>query len=397
MRQDKLAIDTFRGSAMDCGVAYGQAFEPQIMGFCRMELEPDRKRLSYARRCWQHVEKDAPASARFMKGMARGAHLSIEHVTLLALHEEIVHTKHCTAFAASRDDRTIVAMNWDWSTPKFPWAGLLKLKMTGSPRMVTYHYPGLWAGAGVNEHGVALMWTGSGYFPPIPPVVGLPTYVIIAEILRRKTVRHALSYVERIKQAGFGIQKTFEDFDHRFNAEALPGSTLRDLATCHLIDRHQNVVVGGPPGIGKTHVVKALGHEACRQGRQVLFRTTQKLLGELLADSAERAERVLRRAINVELLILDDFAFRKLDQREAESLYVLAEERLGRASTLLTSNRPPEDWYAIFPDPVVGGAILDRLVSSAIKIVTTTGKSYRREVMGSPLFRGGAAGGGESS
>ena len=63
-------------------------------------------------------------------------------------------------------------------------------------------------------------------------------------------------------------------------------------------------------------------------------------------------------------------------------LYVLAEERLGRASTILTSNRPPEDWYAIFPDPVVGGAILDRLVSSAIKLITTKGRSYRREVMG---------------
>ena len=63
-------------------------------------------------------------------------------------------------------------------------------------------------------------------------------------------------------------------------------------------------------------------------------------------------------------------------------LYVLAEERLGRASTVLTSNRPPEDWYAIFPDPVVGGAILDRMVSSAIKIITTHGKSYRREVLG---------------
>ena len=64
-------------------------------------------------------------------------------------------------------------------------------------------------------------------------------------------------------------------------------------------------------------------------------------------------------------------------------LYVLAEERLGRASTVLTSNRPTEDWYAIFPDPVVGGAILDRMVSAAIKLITTTGKSYRREVMGS--------------
>jgi DNA replication protein DnaC len=63
-------------------------------------------------------------------------------------------------------------------------------------------------------------------------------------------------------------------------------------------------------------------------------------------------------------------------------LYVLAEERLGRASTIITSNRPPEDWYAIFPDPVVGGAILDRLVSSATKIITTKGRSYRREVMG---------------
>ena len=63
-------------------------------------------------------------------------------------------------------------------------------------------------------------------------------------------------------------------------------------------------------------------------------------------------------------------------------LYVLAEERLGRSSTVMTSNRPPDDWYATFPDPVVGGAILDRLVSSAIKILTTAGRSYRREVMG---------------
>jgi DNA replication protein DnaC len=186
----------------------------------------------------------------------------------------------------------------------------------------------------------------------------------------------------RIRAAGFGVQRTFEDFDFRFNEEALPTSMLRDLATCHFIGQRQNLVIGGPPGIGKTHAVKAIGHEACRRGHQVLFRTTQKLLAEVLADSGERAERVLRRAVAVDLLILDDFAFRKLDQREAEMLYVLAEERLGRASTVLTSNRPPDDWYAIFPDPVVGGAILDRMVSSAIKIITTHGRSYRREVMG---------------
>jgi DNA replication protein DnaC len=187
---------------------------------------------------------------------------------------------------------------------------------------------------------------------------------------------------KRLKAAGFGVQKSFEDFDFRFNEEALPATVLRDLGTCHFIERKQNLVIGGPPGIGKTHAVKAIGHEAARRGHQVLFRTTQRLLAEMQADSSQRAERILRRAVAVDLLILDDFAFRKLDQREAEMLYVLAEERLGRASTVLTSNRPPEDWYAIFPDTVVGGAILDRLVSSAIKIITTKGKSYRREVMG---------------
>ena len=129
-------------------------------------------------------------------------------------------------------------------------------------------------------------------------------------------------------------------------------------------------------------MMKAIGHEACRRGYRVLFRSTQRLLGELLADSAEHAERMLHQAVGVDLLLLDDFAFRRLDQKEAEMLYVLAEERLGKASTAITSNRPPQDWYAIFPDPVVGGAVLDRMVSSAIKLISTTGNSYRKEVMG---------------
>lgn len=187
---------------------------------------------------------------------------------------------------------------------------------------------------------------------------------------------------KRLKSAGFGIEQTFEQFDFRFNEEALPSAVLRDLATCRFIEQRRNVVLGGPPGIGKTHAARAIGHQACRVGYSVLFRSTQRLLQDVCADSPERAERELRYASKVDLLILDDFAFRRLDQREAEALYVLAEARLARASTILTSNRPPEDWYATFPDAVVGGAILDRMVSAAIKVITTKGRSYRREVMG---------------
>jgi len=118
----------------------------------------------------------------------------------------------------------------------------------------------------------------------------------------------------------------------------------------------------------------------CRRGFDVVFRKTHSLLGELLDRTYPRhAKRLLNRCLKVELLILDDFAFRALDNKEAEPLYSLAEERVGRASTILTSNRPPQDWYAIFPDPVMGSAILDRLVSGAVKLIVTKGRSYRRE------------------
>lgn len=104
------------------------------------------------------------------------------------------------------------------------------------------------------------------------------------------------------------------------------------------------------------------------------------LLQELL-DSAhpQRSDKLLKRCLKADLVVLDDFAFRKLDPKEAELLYTLAEEQLSRASTILTSNRPPQDWFAVFPDPVIGNAILDRLVSGAIKIIVTKGRSYRKE------------------
>ncbi len=88
--------------------------------------------------------------------------------------------------------------------------------------------------------------------------------------------------------------------------------------------------------------------------------------------------RLWKQIKRVELLILDDFGFRRYESREAEILYTLADVRMSTSSTVITSNRPPQDWYGVFPDPVIGGAILDRLVSGAIKIIVEKAESYRK-------------------
>jgi DNA replication protein DnaC len=194
------------------------------------------------------------------------------------------------------------------------------------------------------------------------------------------TNRNANNMMKRLKMAGFGHEKTFEGFDFLFNQEVFPPAVIRDLATCHFVEQRKNLVLVGPPGIGKSHIAKAIGHEVCRRGADVLFRPTTELLQQLLIDSKpDSITRLLKKCLKVQLLILDDFAFRSLDQKESELLYTLADQRLGKCSTILTSNRPPQDWYAIFPDPVIGNAILDRLVSGAIKLIVTKGKSYRKE------------------
>ncbi len=227
MNSNRLTLTRITGTPRTCGEAYGETFEPLIMGFVRQELRPDRKRLAFARRCEGHIENSAPTSAAFLRGMAAGSHLSLDHLTLLTLHEEIVHVPHCTAFVATgnatRGRKTIVAQNWDWAPNLYPWAGLLRLEIKGRPRAALYHYPGLWACAGVNDAGLALMWTGAGYFPKVPPAVGVPTYVIIAEILLRRSVAEALAFLKAVKVAGSFIFFLADAGGDVAVVEAVPG------------------------------------------------------------------------------------------------------------------------------------------------------------------------------
>ena len=192
--------------------------------------------------------------------------------------------------------------------------------------------------------------------------------------------REGNNFEKRIRLARFAEDCCFATYDFGFNADQLPPATIRDLATCRFIKERQNLLLAGPPGMGKSFIAQAIGHEACKRGYEVHFAKTHQLLTMMQDDLRPRRVQALReRTRIVDLLILDDFGFRTYSQEEAELLYTIADERLAKRATIITTNRPPEDWYAIFPDPITGGAILDRLVSGAIQILSTSARSYRKE------------------
>jgi len=138
--------------------------------------------------------------------MAKGAGLTLPETTLLLLHEEIGHSKLCTAFGATgpgtRNGRPIIGQNWDWGSSLYPWSCLVRLRTSAMPRTLTYTYPGLWSAAGMNEHGLSLVWTTSGCFPKVAPKVGVPTYALIAGILTCTDCQEAIGLLARTPIAG---------------------------------------------------------------------------------------------------------------------------------------------------------------------------------------------------
>ena len=180
----------------------------------------------------------------------------------------------------------------------------------------------------------------------------------------------------RVNQAHFEEVKTFETFDFEFNPK-IPSRQIMDLATCHFVERKEWALLIGPVGVGKSHLIQALGHQACRLGYRVLFTRTSRMLTDLGGGHADDTwENRLRRYIKPDLLLIDDFAMKELTLKQAEDFYELVNERSHAGSLVLASNRSPKDWYPLFPNPVIAESALDRLVSCA-HVITLTGKSYR--------------------
>jgi DNA replication protein DnaC len=147
----------------------------------------------------------------------------------------------------------------------------------------------------------------------------------------------------------------------------------------HLTRQHRPQLlqcVAIPVGVGKSHIAQALGHAACRHGHNVVFAKTSRLLADLAGGHADRSwESRLRRWARPALVVLDDFAMRTFTPTQADDLYELVSERAGR-SLIITANRAAEDWYSLFPNPVVAESILDRVVNGAHHI-HMPGRSYR--------------------
>lgn len=182
----------------------------------------------------------------------------------------------------------------------------------------------------------------------------------------------------RLKKSELDPKMTLESFDFRFNTQ-IHEPLIKELAALGFVERHENVFLVGCSGVGKTHLASAIGHNACRQGIDVLFRRTYALLQWLGSGRADNTfDRKLKYLGGVPLLILDDFGLNDLTQVQQNDLYELICARYEQASTIITSNRDFNEWMTIFHNPLIGSAAMDRLVHRAVKVVIE-GLSYRLE------------------
>jgi len=181
---------------------------------------------------------------------------------------------------------------------------------------------------------------------------------------------------QRIQRSNFDHRKTVEDFDFHFNPH-IPKSKIIDLATCGFIRQHRNVLLLGPSGVGKSHIAQALGQRACLGGYKVLYITASDMLKQLRAARGDGShERRLLRFTGPDLLIIDDLGLCSLSQDETIELYDIIRLRYERQSTILTSNRALDEFPAIFGDPLLASAALDRLLDDA-HVLVIEGDSFR--------------------
>ena len=194
---------------------------------------------------------------------------------------------------------------------------------------------------------------------------------------RELSYRRDKRLLARLRYARLRHQASVEDVDYRA-ARGLDRALFKKLADGNWIEAHENLILCGPTGVGKSWLASALGHKACRDNRSVLYQRTPKLFADLaLARGDGRYARILRALGGVQLLILDDWGLEPLDASARHELLEILEERYGRRATIITSQIPVDKWHELIGDPTYADAILDRIVHNAHRI-NLTGDSLRR-------------------
>jgi DNA replication protein DnaC len=188
-------------------------------------------------------------------------------------------------------------------------------------------------------------------------------------------VRDDRQIARRVKAADFRELRPLDDFDWSFNP-AINRKQVYDLATCRFIREGRDVLLLGPPGVGKSFLVQALGQQAIKQGFLVYYRSIFDVVRDFLHQEALGDEKMLMKYLKPDLLIVDDMGMKQLPRRSGETLFEIVMRRYEVRSTMMTSNRPLEDWGKLIGDVPSATAILDRFLHHA-EIVSMTGKSYR--------------------